>query len=114
MASNSYETGRQSEDWAVDYLQQLGWTIVARNFRGRRGEIDVVARHGQVLVFVEIKGSLRQPRVEAVLPRQIHRVRGAAEEFLVRNRLSLDSDMRFDALFVWGPPYQITHLQDAF
>ena len=114
MASNSYETGRQSEDWAVDYLREQGWTIVARNFRGRRGEIDVIARHGRVLVFLEIKGSLRQPRVEAVLPRQILRVRGAAEEFLVRNRLPLETEMRFDALFVWGPPYQITHLEDAF
>ncbi|MBN9418047.1 MAG: YraN family protein [Candidatus Eremiobacteraeota bacterium] len=114
MATNSYETGRQSEDWAVDYLTGLGWTIVARNFRGRRGEIDVIARDGRALVFLEIKGSLRQPRVEAVLPRQILRVRGAAEEFMVRNRLSLESEVRFDALFVWGPPYQVTHLRDAF
>lgn len=114
MASNSYETGRQSEDWAADYLSNLGWTIVARNFRGRRGEIDLIARDGPTLVFVEIKGSLRQPRVEAVQPRQILRVRGAAEEFLVRNRLSLECEMRFDALLIWGPPYQVSHLRDAF
>lgn len=114
MATNSYETGRQSEDWAVEYLKSLGWTIVARNFRGRRGEIDVVARHGHVLVFLEVKGSLRQPRVEAVLPRQIRRVRGAAEEFLLRHRLSQDSEMRFDVLLIWGPPFQVSHLQDAF
>ncbi len=114
MATNSYETGRQSEDWAVDYLSKAGWTIVARNFRGRRGEIDVVARHGKVLVFLEIKGSLRQPRVEAVQARQIRRVRGAAEEFLARHRLPLDSEVRFDVLLIWGPPYQVSHLQDAF
>ena len=114
MATNSYETGRQSEDWAVDYLSKAGWTIVARNFRGRRGEIDVVARHGKVLVFLEIKGSLRQPRVEAVQARQIRRVRGAAEEFLARHRLPLDSEVRFDVLLIWCPPYQVSHLQDAF
>jgi len=114
VSSNSYETGRQSEDWAAAYLQGLGWTILARNFRGRRGEIDLVARHGQVLVFVEIKGSLRQPRVESVLPRQIARVRGAAVEFLKLRGLSQESEMRFDVLLIWGPPFQVQHLQDAF
>ena len=114
MSSNSYETGRRSEDWAANYLQGLGWIILARNFRGRHGEIDLVARHGSVIVFVEIKGSLRQPREESVLPRQIARVRGAAQEFLKLHHLSQESEMRFDVLLVWGSPIQVQHLQDAF
>lgn len=114
MSSNSYETGRQSEDWAATYLQGLGWSILARNFRGRRGEIDLVARQGKTLVFVEIKGSLRLPRIESILPRQISRVRGAAVEFLKVHHLSQESEMRFDVLLVWGQPFQVQHLQDAF
>ncbi len=114
MASNSYETGRATEDWAVRYLQELGYQILLRNFRGRRGEIDVVARLGDTFVFFEVKGSLRQPRVEAVQARQIQRVRRAAEEFLQQRGYSQESLMRFDVLLVWGPPYQVSHLQDAF
>lgn len=114
MATNSYETGRASEDWAVQYLQGLGYEILARNFRSKTGEIDVIARHQRTIVFIEVKGSLRQPRVEAVQARQIHRVRRAAEDFLQRQRLPQESLMRFDVLLVWGPPYQVSHLQDAF
>ncbi|MFN8607818.1 MAG: YraN family protein [Vulcanimicrobiota bacterium] len=114
MASNSYETGRAAEEWAAQYLQAQGYQILARNFRSKAGEIDLVARLGPTLVFLEIKGSLRQPRVEAVQPRQIQRVRRAAQEFLLRQRLPQESLMRFDVLLVWGPPYQVSHLPDAF
>ncbi|MBS2036641.1 YraN family protein [bacterium] len=114
MATNSYETGRATEDWAVQYLVELGYEILARNFRSKTGEIDVVARQGKTIVFLEVKGSLRQPRVEAVQPRQIQRVRRAAQDFLMRRNLSQESLMRFDVLLVWGPPYQVSHLLDAF
>jgi len=111
---SSYQLGRQSEDWVIQYLEQSGWILLTRNFRGRRGEIDVVARHGPVLVFVEIKSSLRKPPFEALQSRQIGRVRGAAEEYLQKERLSLESEMRFDVIRVWGQPPQLDHLQDAF
>ena len=114
MASNSYETGRAAEDWAVRYLQELGYQILARNFRGRSGEIDVVARQGDTFVFLEVKGSLRQPRVEAVQARQIQRVRRTAQEFLQSRCYSQESLMRFDVLLTWGSPYQVSHLQDAY
>lgn len=114
MSLSSYQLGRQSEDWVVQHLEQAGWLILARNFRGRRGEIDVVARQGAVIVFVEIKSSQRKPPFEALQPRQIGRVRAAAQEFIQKARLSLESEMRFDVFRVWGDPVQWEHLQDAF
>jgi putative endonuclease len=47
--------GRGQEDRAADYLAGIGYTIVTRRFRSRRGEIDVVALDGDQLVFVEVK-----------------------------------------------------------
>ena len=114
MSLSSYQLGRQSEDWVVQHLEQSGWTILARNFRGRRGEIDVVARQASMIVFVEIKSSQHKRPVEALQPRQIQRLRAAALEFLQKQRLPLESEMRFDVFQVWGSPPQWEHLEDAF
>ena len=48
-------TGKIGEDLAVQYLEGLGYTIVERNYRLRIGEIDIIARDGEYLVFVEVK-----------------------------------------------------------
>ena len=55
MASHKQIVGRQGEQLASDYLQRQGYTIIARNWRCPAGEIDVVAREGEDLVFVEVR-----------------------------------------------------------
>lgn len=47
--------GRETEAWACGYLQRQGLQLIAKNFRCRYGEIDLVMQHGQTLVFVEVK-----------------------------------------------------------
>ncbi|MBI2019025.1 YraN family protein [Candidatus Daviesbacteria bacterium] len=49
------QTGDQGEDLACEYLQKQGYKILERNYRIRGGEIDIVARDGDTLVFVEVK-----------------------------------------------------------
>jgi putative endonuclease len=49
------ERGRRAEDIAATFLQQRGLTLVERNYRCRFGEIDLIARDGDVLVFVEVR-----------------------------------------------------------
>lgn len=51
------DNGRRFEDQAAAYLQGLGYTLVKRRFRFRRGEIDIVALEGDLLVFVEVKSN---------------------------------------------------------
>jgi putative endonuclease len=53
--SDTLAQGREAEDWARDYLRQQGLKLIARNYRCRYGEIDLVMQHGQTLVFVEVK-----------------------------------------------------------
>jgi putative endonuclease len=49
------EQGRQGEELAVNHLKRLGYRIICRNYRCSLGEIDIIARHRGVLVFVEVK-----------------------------------------------------------
>jgi putative endonuclease len=49
------ESGRQAEDRALAYLQTQGLVLITRNFRSRRGEIDLVMRDAATLVFVEVR-----------------------------------------------------------
>ena len=53
--SNSVQVGRDAEDRAAQYLMDLGYTIVTRRYKVRRGEIDLVAVDGETIVFVEVK-----------------------------------------------------------
>lgn len=55
MRPASRQCGAQAEDRALDYLQQQGLTLVARNAHSRRGELDLVMRDGATLVFVEVR-----------------------------------------------------------
>ena len=81
--------GRQGEEVAADYLTGLGYQVLARRYRVRGGEIDVVARDAGELVFVEVKtarrGSQADP-AERVRRRQRARIELAARHFLARHR----------------------------
>jgi putative endonuclease len=77
--------GSFGEDWAAGYLTRAGFRIVARNVRYRSGEIDIVARERDELVFVEVKTrrsrSFGTPE-EAITRARFHRLASAIQEFL--------------------------------
>lgn len=79
--------GRRGEDLAVAWAQEQGWSVLARNWRGERGEIDVVARDGDCLVVLEVKTrssmALGGP-LAAVTPRKLARLRLLTGEWLAR------------------------------
>lgn len=77
--------GAYGERVAVRALQEAGWEILDRNWRGRRGELDVVARDGDDLVVVEVKtrtGSGFGHPAEAVTAAKLARLRRLAGEWL--------------------------------
>jgi len=80
------ERGAAAEEAAARYLSSLGYQVLERNWRCRSGEIDLIARDGEVLVFVEVRsrrtGSRFGAAVEAVTPRKIRQVRGVAGVYL--------------------------------
>lgn len=77
------KSGRRAEGVAILFLRLKGYRILARNLRLPQGEIDVVARRGGVLVFVEVKYRADIGRAQdAVRARQWHRIARAAAQFV--------------------------------
>ncbi|GAB4383339.1 MAG: YraN family protein [Albidovulum sp.] len=78
------------------YLR-AGRTLVARRWRGRSGEIDLIFRDGAALVFVEVKSAQSHAiAAERLAARQIRRICTAASEFVAGEPGGQDSEMRFD------------------
>jgi putative endonuclease len=114
--------GQLGEALAAQYLERRGFEIVARNLRSRLGEIDLVARDGRALVFVEVKarrGRRGDPPQAAVDGRKQARLARLALEYLARTRRG-DRTCRFDVVAVTladdaaGGAARIEHFPAAF
>jgi putative endonuclease len=115
--------GRLGEDLALAHLERLGYALVARNYRTRHGEIDLVVYDGKALVFVEVKtrranSSGRGPW-EALHERKRLQVRRMASAFLLEVTARPHSpDVRFDAIGMvidgHGRLVRLDHLEAAF
>mgnify|MGYP003345135056 FL=1 len=106
--------GRWAEMLAAWRLRFAGYRVVARNYRSPIGEIDLVARRGRTLVFVEIKTrpSLDEA-AEAIRVAQQRRIRNAAEAFLAGHPQFAGYELRFDAVLL-APGRLPRHLPDAW
>ncbi len=107
--------GRHAEDVAATFLQQRGLKLVARNYRCRFGEIDLIARDGDTLVFVEVRmrsGSGYGGAAASITAGKRAKLTRAARHYLAgRSRLP---PCRFDALLVSGADDTIEWLKSAF
>jgi len=115
-----HSLGAAGERFAAEHLERLGWRIVARRFRTRHGELDLVAVDGDTLVFVEVKTRRGAGRPwDALHERKRGQVRRMAVSFLaeVADR-PRTADLRFDAIGVTvdgrGRLAALDHLEGAF
>lgn len=112
--------GRWGEDLAAQHVQAAGWKVLARNWRCREGELDLVAREpGGTVVFVEVKtrrsAAFGQP-AEAVSPVKARRLRVLAARWLHAHPVG-DAALRFDVVSIVrapGEPPAVRHLRGAF
>lgn len=111
--------GRAGEDIACAHLEREGYEILARRFTLFRGEIDIVAKDGETLVFVEVKAradeSYGRPE-ESVTPGKQRQIRRIAQGYLVTHPAP-GVACRFDviAILFRGPgDYSLRHFVDAF
>lgn len=100
-------------------LVRRGLTLLARNYRCRRGEIDLVMRDADTLVFVEVRRRSSRAfggALDSVDARKRARLVAAAEHFLMTRRIGDDRPCRFDVVAIDGrPPHTaIEWLRDAF
>lgn len=110
--------GRRGEDRAAQYLRRRGYRILARNWRCRLGEIDLIALDGDTLVFVEVKtrrGDVFGAPELAVTPRKQRQLTKAALSFIMSRKLGHLSG-RFDVVAIrhTAQGEEITYLPGAF
>jgi putative endonuclease len=109
--------GRWGEKQAVKALKRRGYRIIQTNYRSTLGEIDIIARDGDVLVFVEVKArrSLSHgPPAESLTPQKRHQISKAAAAFLKKHHIT-HASVRFDVVSVDLTPGGKTEIiQNAF
>lgn len=100
---NKRTVGTYYEDIAADFLTSKGLIILERNYRVRSGEIDIVAKDNQYIVFVEVKyrktASAGHPE-EAVNIKKIKTICKTADHYRVHHKLSVNQACRFDVVAI--------------
>lgn len=115
---NTHQKGNEGEDRAASFLQQKGYDIVDRNWRTRRGEIDIVAVNADYIVFAEVKRQtvfnletlsfkLSEKKQKTIVE--------TAKCYLAKHRQYNCKYIRFDVLVVDMPGFEpVFHIQNAF
>ena len=112
---NKRQVGTQYESMAVQYLTEAGYHILERNFRCRTGEIDIIAKDGAYLVFVEVKyraSAACGSALEAVDYRKQQSILRVAQYYMVSHGYRTQTNCRFDVVAIQGT--EITLIQNAF
>lgn len=112
------QTGNCGEDRAAEYLLNKGYELVRRNFRTNQGEIDIIVKNGECIVFVEVK-TLPKGNFELLSHvldvRKQKRIVETAKRFLAINRQYSNSYIRFDVIVIDMPGLpQVYHIENAF
>ena len=115
--SQKHDLGKIGEELAAKYLINNGFSVLRRNFRYQKTEIDIIARKEDILVVVEVKSRNRdfyEDLSEAVPTKKRKRIVVAADYFVQEQQLDLE--VRFDIISVVqkGNNFVIEHLPDAF
>ena len=110
---NNVEIGQKGENIATRYLRLRLYKILERNYRRKTGEIDIIAKKGGYIIFIEVKYRNNTnnglPR-EAVTPFKQRQIKRTAEMYILENKL--DCNMRFDVIEILGK--KVEHIKNAF
>ncbi len=109
------EQGLQGEEQAANYLTKKGHRIIARNFRAPGGEIDIITRVQNTLVFVEVKQRAYEAfggPLGAVTPAKQKRIARTAAAFIKSHRDVPYDEIRFDIIGIL--PGKLDHIEGAF
>ena len=112
--TTSQQRGQQAETWACEYLQAQGFQVLSRNYRLRGGELDLIGRDGDYLVFVEVRY-----RSSEAFGGALHSISLAKQQRIIRTaqhylmRYPVDSPCRFDVLAI-NHAQQITWIKNTF
>lgn len=116
---NKKETGSYGEKLATEFLKELGYKIIIKNYVYRKGEIDLIAKDGELLVFIEVKYrknlEFGRPELQITNSKQ-HQIKKVALGYLFENDIR-DMQCRFDVIAILHLPEtepEINHIINAF
>jgi putative endonuclease len=110
---NRHQLGKDSEQLAVDFLQKNGYTIIQRNFRIRGGEIDIIAKEKNTLVFIEVKSRTTTRyghAIQSLTSQQQKRLSKTALTYLYQHKMNNQS-ARFDVVAIQKNQYTGTEIR---
>ena len=114
--TSTIKTGNTGENIAADFLLKKGFEVIARNYRYKHSEIDLIAKQGNLLVFVEVKtrssSSFGEPEA-FVGSKKATKIFEGAEEYI--HQTNWNENIRFDIISVkLGENAEVLHFEDAF
>jgi putative endonuclease len=107
---NSYQIGLFAEFIAASFLRLKGYKILTKRFKTKFGEIDIIARKNNYIIFIEVK--MRKDRAvfnELITKKHLKRQENAAQIFLKKTKENLAT--RFDLIFI-SPPLYLQHIKN--
>ncbi len=106
----TYQFGLLAERISIIFLRLKGYRILHWRYKTHLGEIDIIAKKSNLIIIIEVKARRGQSTLEEILrPKQISRIKRAAEIFIAKNRQFHDHGLRFDFIevgrFFWPKHY---------
>ena len=119
MTDSHRHIGNKAENLACDYLLNKGWEILDRNYYSGHSEVDIIAKDGESIVFLEVKmrssTKFGHP-IEQVTEAKVAHIFKAAEAWIVEKGMQ-DSPLRFDVIAILQKEHhspRIDHFEDAY
>ncbi len=117
MRINKIKTGKKGEKIACNYLIKNGYSILQKNFKNNIGEIDIIAKYGSIIVFVEVKSRNNTTygyAYEAVTYNKRRKIIKTAKSYIRFNKID-NTQFRFDIIEVYfNKKKKINHIENAF
>lgn len=105
--SPTHQQGAHAEEQALGFLQAQGYTVIAQNFHGRSGEIDIIVQRNNLLVFVEVRQRKANSLIsaqESITVAKQRKIIKTAQAFLQQYPQYAHCDCRFDVMAYAGQP----------
>ena len=110
----TYQYGLDAELAAIEFLQNKDYKIIAKRYKTKFGEVDIIAKTGQTLIFIEVKARTSQELIEVILRKnQINRIKNTALFFIAENINYQNHDIRFDFI-LFNKDQGIQHFEGFF
>jgi putative endonuclease len=114
---NKKKTGSWGEEKAVDFILEKGYTIIERNFSSQYGEIDIIAKQNESIVFIEVKvvGAFgREDLGHIVGYRKQKHILETAQSYLALHADIQNCRLRCDVIAIFTAKDEIVHIENAF